>query len=279
MSARSTAAPAPGSFRPDSPIDGFRGRLVAIGLAAGLASGVFGVGGGVIIVPALVALLGFDQRLAHGTSLTAILPISMAGTVGYALGDEVAWGPMVPIAVGAVVGAVLGSHLLARLPLSTLRIGFSVVLLVSAARMVVSVPDGAGTGSIGPWDVVGFVVLGLAAGLLAGVMGVGGGVIMVPALTIVAGFSLVLAKGTSLAVIIPTSIASTLRNRRAGTTAIAPGLVVGFTGVVSGFAGSQLALVLNTRLAATLFALLMTFVAVQLAMSAYRQERSGRLGP
>ncbi len=249
---------------------------MAIGLAAGLASGVFGVGGGVIIVPALVTLLGFDQRLAHGTSLTAILPISMAGTVGYAVGGEVAWGPMAPIAAGAVVGAVLGSHLLARLPLSTLRIGFSIVLLVSAARMVVSVPDGAGPGSTGLWEALAFVVLGLAAGLLAGVMGVGGGVIMVPALTIIAGFSLVLAKGTSLAVIIPTSIASTLRNRRAGTTAIAPGLVVGCTGVVSGFAGSQLALVLNTRLAATLFALLMTFVAIQLVTSARKQATASR---
>ncbi|MGY6500656.1 MAG: sulfite exporter TauE/SafE family protein [Acidimicrobiales bacterium] len=251
-------------------------RLVGVGLAAGLASGLFGVGGGVIIVPALVAFAGFDQRLAHGTSLTAILPISVASTIGYGMAGEVAWGPVIPIAVGAVAGALVGSHLLARLPLSTLRIGFSVVLFLSAVRMVVSVPSGAGPGAMALVDVAGFVLLGLASGVLAGVMGVGGGIIMVPILTFLAGFPLVLAKGTSLAVIIPTSIVATLRNRSAGTTAIGPGFVVGFTGVASGFAGSQLALVLDTRVAATLFAVLLAFVSVQLARTAWVAAKAAR---
>jgi uncharacterized membrane protein YfcA len=247
-------------------------RLVVVGLVAGLSSGLFGVGGGVVIVPALVALVGFDQRLAHGTSLTAILPISVASTIGYGLSGEVSWSSVIPIAAGAVLGALVGSVLLGRLPLSTLRLGFSAVLLLSAIRMVAAVPDGVGPAASDLLAQAGFFVLGLVSGVLAGVMGVGGGILMVPILTFVSGFPLLLAKGTSLAVIIPTSIAATIRNRRTGNTAIAPGFVVGCTGIASGYLGSQLALVLDTRVAATLFAGLLVFVALQLARGAWAQR-------
>ena len=246
-------------------------RLVLIGVVAGLASGLFGVGGGVLIVPALVWFTVFDQRLAHGTSLTAILPIALSGTIGYATAGEVAWRPAVPIALGAILGALIGSQLLAKLPLSALRIGFALVLLASAARMVITVPEGTAPDAMALTDAFGYVALGLISGVLAGVMGVGGGIIMVPILLLMAGFPLVLAKGTSLAVIIPTSIVATLRNRQMGTTAVSTGLVVGVTGVLTAFVGSQLALVLATRLAATLFAVLLAGVAVQLLVTNLRR--------
>ena len=63
-------------------------RIVLVGLAAGFLSGLFGVGGGVLMVPALVLVLGMGQRLAHGTSLAAIVPIALAGVLGYALGGR-----------------------------------------------------------------------------------------------------------------------------------------------------------------------------------------------
>lgn len=63
---------------------------VGIGLAAGLLSGLFGVGGGTVIVPMLVLLLGFDQRRAAGTSLAAIVPMASVGVISYALHGAVA---------------------------------------------------------------------------------------------------------------------------------------------------------------------------------------------
>lgn len=248
------------------------GPLIAVGIVAGLTSGLFGVGGGVVIVPALVALARFDQRLAHGTSLTAILPISLSGTLGYGLAGEVAWGPAIPIAIGAVAGALVGSQLLARLPLRSLRLGFAAVMLVSAIRMVVAVPEGTGPGAVELVDVFAYLALGVASGVLAGVMGVGGGIIMVPILTFVAGFPLVLAKGTSLAVIVPTSIVATLRNRQLGTTAVSAGMIVGVTGIVSAYLGTQIALVLDTAIAAGLFALLLAAVGLQLAFTSRKAD-------
>ena len=80
--------------RPALRVNGRRraaGRLVVVGLAAGFLSGLFGVGGGVLMVPGLVLVLGMGQRLAHGTSLAAIVPIAVAGVAGYALAGEVDW--------------------------------------------------------------------------------------------------------------------------------------------------------------------------------------------
>ena len=91
-------------------------RIVLVGLVAGFLSGLFGVGGGILMVPALVLVLGFDQRLAHGTSLAAVLPIAISSLTSYALEDKVDWRVGLLLAVGAVAGAVVGTHFLHRLP-------------------------------------------------------------------------------------------------------------------------------------------------------------------
>ena len=78
---------------------------IVIGLIAGLMSGMFGVGGGTVIVPLLVFLLGFDQKLAAGTSLAAIVPTATVGVISYGLNGTVAWIPALILAAAAVVGS------------------------------------------------------------------------------------------------------------------------------------------------------------------------------
>ena len=239
-------------------------RAVAVGVVAGLASGLFGVGGGIVLVPGLVMLAGLDQRLAHGTSLTAIVPIALAGVLGYASGGEVNWVAALLTAGGILVGTPIGVHLLGRLPERTLRIGFAVVLLLSAVRLLVSPGDGAGTIDVTLASGAGFAVLGVAAGILAGVMGVGGGIIMVPAFTVLFGMPIVLAKGTSLAVIVPGAILGTIRNRAQGTTDIRLGLVAGVAGVATAALASQISLGLDPAVASATFAALLLLVVVRM---------------
>lgn len=247
------------------------GRAVVVGLLAGFTSGLFGVGGGVVIVPGLVMLARFPQRLAHGTSLTAIVPIALAGMAGYAVAGEVDLAVALLVAAGGLVGAPLGVAALARLSNRFLQLGFAGVLLLTAVRMVMEEGDGVGRVVIGVGDAIGYVVTGLAAGMLAGLMGVGGGVIIVPLLTIVFGFPLVLAKGTSLAVIVPTALVGTLRNIRHRTTDLRAGVLVGAAGVLTAAAASQISLGLDPTLSAWLFAALLVLVAVRLV----RRARSG----
>ncbi|HMJ75094.1 MAG TPA: sulfite exporter TauE/SafE family protein, partial [Iamia sp.] len=221
------------------------------------------------VVPALALLARFPPKLATGTSLTAIVPISIAGALGYATSGEVDAAYAALVAAGALAGAVIGTRWLASISAPALQLLFAALMLVTAVRLVTGAEgDGAGRTDLGPAAIVGLVALGLAAGILAGLFGVGGGIIIVPVLTIAFGLPLVLAKGTSLAIIIPTAVVGTLRNRRTGLTALRPGLVIGLAGATSALAASQLSLDLDPELSALLFAVLLVVVAVRLAVTA-----------
>lgn len=245
--------------------------VVGAGLVAGFTSGLFGVGGGIVVVPALTLLARFPPKLATGTSLTAIVPISIAGATGYATAGEVDLAYAALVAAGALVGAVVGTRWLETISVPALQLAFAALMVVTAVRLVAGGDgDGSGRADLTVAVALGLVLLGLAAGVLAGLFGVGGGVIIVPVLTIVFGLPLVLAKGSSLAVIIPTAAVGTLRNRSSGLTALRPGVVVGLAGVLSAVAASQLSLGLDPHLSAILFAALLLVVAVRLAGTARR---------
>jgi uncharacterized membrane protein YfcA len=243
----------------------------AAGLLAGFTSGLFGVGGGIVVVPALALLAGFPHKLATGTSLTAIVPISVAGAAGYATAGELDLAYAAVLAVGALAGAVLGTRWLRTVSGPALQLAFAALMVATAVRLVAGGEgDGAGRADLTVAAVAGLLVLGLAAGVLAGLLGVGGGIVIVPVLTIAFGLPLVLAKGTSLAVIIPTSLVGTLRNRSSGLTALRPGAAVGLAGVATAVAASRLSLGLDPDLSAALFAGLLVVVAVRLAVTARR---------
>ena len=110
-------------------------KLAAIGTAAGFFSGIFGIGGGTVIVPLLVLWLGYEQREAVGTSLLAIVFIaSFAAALQGAYGNlRVADGVLV--GVPAVAGVIFGAWLAQRLPHRTLALLFSVVLAATAVEL------------------------------------------------------------------------------------------------------------------------------------------------
>jgi len=187
--------------------------LVAAGLVAGLLSGLFGVGGGIILVPALVQL-GMPQRLAAGTSVAAILPTAIVGSLGYALAGDVDLIAAAALAVGVVIGAQIGSLLLAQLSREVLFWSFFVFLLLSIVSLWVSVPSRDAQVELSPLTIALLAVAGLGTGILSAVLGVGGGIVLVPALMFFFGAGDLAAKGTSLLMMIPGSISATIGNRR-----------------------------------------------------------------
>jgi uncharacterized protein len=111
-------------------------RLVLIGLVAGFFSALFGVGGGVVIVPLLVLLMRWEIRSAKATSLAAIGITATAGTITYVVHGEVE--PLYALLVGipAALGAAGGATLQQRLPVRTLSLLFAALLLAIAVRML-----------------------------------------------------------------------------------------------------------------------------------------------
>jgi hypothetical protein len=241
-----------------------------LGLVAGFLSGLFGVGGGILIVPVLVLALGMAQRVAHGTSLAAVLPIAVSGLVGFGTEASVDWPVAVALSVGAMLGALLGTHALKVLPAGVLARAFAAVLALSAVRLAVDTTDAAGRGELDPALLAGLLLIGVVTGTLAGMLGVGGGVVMVPAMILLVGIPAAVAKGTSLAVIIPTSLVATQRNLRNGNTLLPVAVVVGLAGVVSSFAASKISVGLDERTSNLLFAALLIVVAARMLV----QQRS-----
>ena len=252
-------------------------RVVLVGLVAGFLSGLFGVGGGILIVPALVLLLGFTQRLAHGTSLAAVLPIAVASLTSYALEDKVDWKVGALLAVGAVAGAVIGTHILHRLPHDMLAIIFAVLLVATAVRLLFDHSDAGGRGDLHPLTIISLVIVGLITGVLAGLLGVGGGIFVVPAMVVGYGIPAAVAKGTSLAMIVPTSIVGTWRNRANHNVGLRVAVVLGLAGVVSAFIGGKISVGMSERTSNILFALLLLFVATRMALLVIASRRASRL--
>lgn len=113
-----------------------RTRAIAIGAAGGLASGLLGIGGGVVMVPLLIAGLAVTQRSAHAISLAAIAPIALVAITVYGATDQVWWTAAAWIAAGAVVGAPIGVRVLRRAPEQALRLSFALVAVVAGLRLV-----------------------------------------------------------------------------------------------------------------------------------------------
>lgn len=234
-----------------------------VGLGAGLLSGLFGVGGGILVVPALVMLLHLDQRIANGTSLGAVLPISVSSLLTYWSQGNVDWWLGFWLAIGALGGAVLGTRWIHMLPRHILGYMFSVVLVITAIRLFIPM-NATGRDAIDVVAAIALVGIGFATGVLAGLLGIGGGVVMVPAMVVFFSEPSVIAKGTSVAVIIPTSIMGTWRNWKANNIDMKVAAIVGLSGVLSAVIGSLIAGHLSEDLSNILFATLILVVAARM---------------
>ena len=246
--------------------------LVAVGILGGLLSGAFGVGGGIIMVPLLGWFIGLDQRAAAATSLVAIIPSAIAGSIQYGARGELDAMAALLVALGGVGGSVVGTRLLRTLSLGWLRWLFIALLVLVAVRLIFEIPA-RGSGIVySPIVVVALIGVGVVVGVASGLFGIGGGVILVPVLIAFFGMGDLLAKGTSLLAMIPTSITGSVANRRAGLVRVSDGVIVGVSAVVASFGGVMLAFWLPSRLAVLLFAGFVLLVVVQLVYRALRRR-------
>ena len=111
-------------------------RGAVIGVVAGVIAGLFGVGGGIIVVPGLVLWIGISQRQASGTSIATIIASSAAALISFHIAGNVEWVPALIVFVGAAVGAVIGARLATVAPERILTATFAVVLFVAGIRML-----------------------------------------------------------------------------------------------------------------------------------------------
>lgn len=194
-----------------------RTGLLLLGLATGFCSAALGIGGGVIMVPCLVLLLGSKMKKAVGTSLATIIPTALVGiATHYILNAENIKGVVaLPIIIGSLAGSYLGAWLVERMQGNSLRTLFSLLLIFTGLEMagLVNLPtESVSSLTSGPL----LALLGLIAGIASALFGIGGGIIMVPAMTLFFGLSMHEAVATSLVALLPTTVAGALFHRKFG---------------------------------------------------------------
>jgi hypothetical protein len=167
-------------------------------LAIGLSLGLLGSGGSILTVPVLHYLLLQPEQLAIAGSLLVVGLIAAAACVPYALARQIDWRNVIRFGLPGMFGAWLGATLAHWVPGTVQLALFAVVMLVAAWHMLRgrALEDGDG-----PAHPAAIVLGGLGVGALSGVVGVGGGFLIVPALVLLAGVPMANAVGTSLAVI------------------------------------------------------------------------------
>lgn len=250
--------------------------FLVVGLVGGFLSGLFGVGGGLVMVPLLMWLAKVDQRKATATSLIAVIPAAVTGAIGYALGGRVDVLVAVILGAGAVLGAPLGTWLLRTLSLEWLRWLLVAMVLLAAVRMLTLLPhrDTIEAFTAGEYAIL--IGIGLIMGVASGLFGIGGGIIVIPILMAFFGVSDLTAKGTSLLAMIPGAIVGTYTNLRSGIVKINEGLTVGLAAVVSSYAGVSLAFFLPPEVASVVFGIFLIGLAARLAQLQLKKQRAAK---
>jgi hypothetical protein len=232
------------------------------------------VGGGIILVPLLI-FVGLDRHRAHATSLAAIILIATVGAISFGASGEVQLDIGLSIGFGGVIGSVLGANIMHRMSTRNLTIVFGLVLLVAGLRMVSGAEPLQGAGELSTFVQLAISVgIGLVGGFFAGIAGVGGGVVNVPAAVFFIGLTQHEGQGTSLLAIILTATAGTVANYRNGRVVPKDGLLAGAGGAVGSLLGSRLALGVNEDTLALAFGVLILIVALRTLFRVMRPAQS-----
>ena len=255
--------------------------VLCLGLFVGVMVGLLGIGGGVVLVPALVYLLHYDQHLAQGTSLFILLPpIGLGALREYWKNGQVDLRAGIYCAVGFLLGGYIGGRIAVPMPSDQLR-GIFGGFMIFSAILLWRKPDGKSSStseenapglSLSVARAVGIFLAAAFSGVAAGMVGIGGGTVLVPLLALLFGFSQHRAQGTSLVALIPpTGLLAFLIYARAGYVNWQTGLLL-IPGVfIGGILGGHLARRLNPRRMRQVFAALLFILGVSQVFSAWHR--------
>lgn len=177
----------------------------ALVFVAGVLFGLFGAGGSILLVPILVYLLGLPVKSALGTSLLILMLTGFVATLAHARSQNVSWWIGLRWAAIGMVAAYAGGRVAEFIPERVLLTMFASVVVVASLAMMRRRPLAS---AVDPRSIplAKIIVVGAALGFFTGVMGVGGGFLLVPALVLLCGMDVKLAVGTSLLIIAVNSL-------------------------------------------------------------------------
>ncbi|MBL7136538.1 MAG: sulfite exporter TauE/SafE family protein [Candidatus Marinimicrobia bacterium] len=255
------------------------GIVLLIGLIAGVMSGMFGIGGGVIIVPALIIFAGFPQTLANGTSLAALLlPVAIFAVLAYYRAKLIDIKASVMIALGLFTGVFGGAKIALNLPANTLMQLYGLFLLYASWRFIepaelwqlILKKEKTDSSNTAPKsikkpnsNVFLIIPLGIIAGLFSGLFGIGGGIIIVPVLSTFFHYNHKIAIGTSLgALLLPVGLPGVICYGLAGQFDVLSAAPVALGLLIGAIFGANITIKLPSMIIRKLYGLFLFFIAL-----------------
>jgi len=250
--------------------------LLLVGVVAGVLSGMFGIGGGIVIVPALTILFAYELPNAVGTSLVVLIwPLSIFAVVAYYRAGRLDLVAAVVLAIGIVLGSWFGAELALNLPEATMQRIYGAFLiyvgwrflelrkLLAERRGEIAPPrDESGDHTKAPR--LPLLVIGIVAGVASGLFGIGGGLVIVPAMVELLHYSQKRAVGTSLAALMPpVSIGAVISYYNAGAVSLAGSTLIALGLIAGAFFGARIALSLPSSTVRRLYGLFLLVVAAR----------------
>lgn len=242
------------------------------GLIAGFASAALGIGGGVVMIPAMTLLLGYGIKKAIGTSLAVMIVASLVGVAShYAINSSnLQFTVALWVIAGSLAGAYFGARIANKASSTALARAFGLLLIFVALKMfgIINIPTAHITEAGEPF----LLLLGLVAGLSSALLGIGGGVLIVPVFVLFFGLSMHEAVPTSLMAIVPTSFVGAFFHKKFGNMdvgALKVLLPAAFVGAILGAVAANRVPSETLKLA---FAAFMLFSSVKLLVS--KQEEN-----
>lgn len=244
--------------------------LAGFGAVGGTLGALLGGGTGLVTVPVLDRVTTLPRATAHGTATFPNMAVALIGSLVYWLrGGAIDLAAGLPLMAGGVLGAFLGARAAAHAPERVLRIVFIAVLVVAGAKLLTDAAgadplDGAGlvTDAAAVAVPVAFVC-GIVIGAYSAALGLGGGMLTVPALVLLFGVGLHAAEGTSLLVMLPNAVAGAVAHTRQGTAHVGIGARLAAGAGPGAVAGASLALALDEAVLGYVFGVFVLLMAVR----------------
>ena len=237
-----------------------------IGLVAGMFGGLVGLGGGVVMIPLMVGIVKLTQHKAHGTSLVALVFTGLSGAITYAFKGSIDIVASFLIATTAIFTARAGARYAHALPEWKLKRAFGAFLIFVSVLLLLK-PYLAFTLVVasGITKITILLTTGIFTGFLSGMMGVGGGTVMVPAMVLLAGIGQHTAQGISLLAMIPAGAVGAFTHWKLGnvTTQLLPGIIPGI--LLGTYGGGTLAHFLPDNTLRIVFAMVLIWTGFRYA--------------
>jgi uncharacterized membrane protein YfcA len=181
--------------------------LLFTGIIVGFASGLLGVGGGFIMVPVqywVLTSMGYGPQISilvtFGTNLAVILPTAISSAYGHCKRGVVVWNAAVTMGIAGLFGAVIGGYAATMIPADLLRGIFGAVIIISAVRMLTARTPNVEKPIVD--NTFMYLICGFLTGMLSGIIGIGGGVVLIPVMIYLLHFRIHHAVGTSTALMV-----------------------------------------------------------------------------